>query len=590
MATAFGAASGDMEYEKTAEDSGGESPIGGLATAAGQYDFAVRREAMEMLRHKTGIIVDPNPASRTTLRTMLGAIGMVQVFQAASAADALRRVRERQADVILCDYQLDDRRDGQQLLEEMRSKHLIPLSTAFIVITRERRYQSVVSVAELAPDDYLLKPYSPQHLLDRIEAVLEKKHVFRHAHRHLEAGEAEAAIAQCDAISARHPPYRLDALRLKAETLMAMERTAEALALYQQILAFKVVPWAKMGLALARYRSGQLDEAADLIVEIVASHPSYLAAYDLAAKVDEERGRLAEAQQHLQSAVRHAPHGLARQRHLGQLAAQNNDMETAEAALRTVVDRAAGSSLAEVTDYSHLVRVQIGAGKEAAALETIASLRRDLRRDPAAQLVGSAMAAFAYSRLGKAEQAAAEAKQAMDSLAAAGGELPADLLVDVSQALIGAGEKESGESVLRRAIALKENDERFDKYMHRVMSSFEVTAGISAGVREDVRRRLIEINNEGVRLGQAGHFDKAIELFREAVANMPSVQMLANAAKAILAKMNGSGWDETLANEALGYLRRGNGQAPGDARIEAASAAFRQVAAKFGIKTEKTLV
>lgn len=562
---------------------GGMAPPGAPAET-GALDFALRNEAMAMLRHKVGVIVDPNAASRSALRTMLSAIGMVQVVQASGATDAIRRVKERTADVILCDYLLEDGRDGQQLLEEMRSRQLIPLSTAFIVITRERRYQSVVSVAELAPDDYLLKPFTPQQLLERLEAVLQKKHAFRHAHQHLEAGEAEAVLGACDAISRKYSQYRLDALRLKAETLLALKRTNEAEALYRQILAHRAVPWAKMGLAFASHANGQLEEAADLAVEVIQQHPNYLAAYDLAARIDEERGRYAEAQQHLESAVAHAPHGVARQRHLGQVAAQSGDLETAEAALRTVISRSAGSSLCEVADYAQLARLQVAAGREAAALETVAALRRDLRDAPGAPMVGSALAALAHARLGNDKEAAAAAQQAIQASDQVGHEAGAHLLVDVSQALIVSGQQAAGEAVLRRAIAIAEGDERFGKYMNRVMASFAATAGVADSLREDVRQRLIHINNEGVRLGQAGRLNEAIGLFREAAAQMPSVQMYANAAKAILAKLNRDGWDETLAGEARGYLQRARRQAAADPRVDAAIAAYGQVAGKFGIR------
>jgi len=373
---------------------------------------------------------------------------------------------------------------------------------------------------------------------------------------------------------------------LVQETLLALQRTGEAEALYRQILAHRAVPWAKMGLAFASHANGQLEEAADLAVEVIQQHPNYLAAYDLAARIDEERGRYAEAQRHLQSAVAHAPHGVARQRHLGQVAAQSGDLETAEAALRTVISRAAGSSLREVADYAQLARLQVAAGREAAALETVAALRRDLRDAPGVPMVGNALAALAHTRLGNGAEATAAARQAIAAADQAGDEAAATLLVDVSQALIVAGHQQAGEAVLRRAIAIGEGDERFGKYMNRVMASFAATAGVADSLREDVRQRLIHINNEGVRLGQAGRLDEAIGLFREAAAQMPSVQMYANAAKAILGKLNRDGWDETLAGEARGYLQRARRQAATDQRVDAAIAAYGQVAGKFGIRSD----
>jgi DNA-binding response OmpR family regulator len=44
----------------------------------------------------------------------------------------------------------------------LRQQHLVRLSTVFIIITSERTYHNVVSVAELAPDDYLIKPFTAE--------------------------------------------------------------------------------------------------------------------------------------------------------------------------------------------------------------------------------------------------------------------------------------------------------------------------------------------------------------------------------------------------------------------------------------------
>lgn len=62
----------------------------------------------------------------------------------------LRQVSAYSFDIILADYSLDDGRDGQQLLEELRQQNMISLSTVYMLITAERAYRNVVSVAELA--------------------------------------------------------------------------------------------------------------------------------------------------------------------------------------------------------------------------------------------------------------------------------------------------------------------------------------------------------------------------------------------------------------------------------------------------------
>jgi hypothetical protein len=146
------------------------------------------------------------------------------------------------------------------------------------------------------------------------------------------------------------------------------------------------------------------------------------------------------------------------------------------------------------------------------------------------------------------------------------------------------GATSSGEALLRKAIAQSEGDERFASYMDKVLGSFKETTGIAKALHSDVRQSMIQINNEGVRLGGTGDLDGAIRLFREAAMQMPSVQMLANAAKAMLAKMNRDGWDTDLAAEAVSFIEKGMRQAENDARIQTAIAGYERVMAKFGIK------
>jgi tetratricopeptide (TPR) repeat protein len=254
--------------------------------------------------------------------------------------------------------------------------------------------------------------------------------------------------------------------------------------------------------------------------------------------------------------------------------------------MATVVSRGAGSSLREIDDYTRLARLQIASGRAAQALETAVALRREMRDDVAAAMTGHAMAALAHARMGNAHQAAESAQRAMTGAEEAGHHVQPQQLVDVAQALLLSGAVAPAEALLRKAIAQSDGDERFGLYMSKVLGSFKETAGVADTLRTDVRQRMIQINNEGVRLGNAGDLEAAIRLFREAASQMPSVQMLANAAKAILAKMSRDGWDVDMAAEARAYIEKGLRQAADDGRIKTAIAGYEQVMTKFGVRQQ----
>ena len=116
------------------------------------------------------LIVDPHDASSSVLRELVIRLGCKSFAAATSYADAINMLRrpDESVDLILCEFVLNGWHNGQHLLEELRANKLIPMRTAFFVVTGETRYRSVVSVADFAPDDYLVKPYSISQLEKRL--------------------------------------------------------------------------------------------------------------------------------------------------------------------------------------------------------------------------------------------------------------------------------------------------------------------------------------------------------------------------------------------------------------------------------------
>jgi len=129
------------------------------------------------------LVVEDSATMRMWLRNSIIGMGGKTVDQAVNYSDALYRINNREPfDVILCDYILDEGssrsgrpKDGQHLLEECRHRRLIPTSCVFIMVTAERAYEQIFAVAELAPDDYLIKPLTPSSLSERLSRAYEPK-------------------------------------------------------------------------------------------------------------------------------------------------------------------------------------------------------------------------------------------------------------------------------------------------------------------------------------------------------------------------------------------------------------------------------
>jgi DNA-binding response OmpR family regulator len=193
--------------------------------------FGTTAELLQKLGHeltsKRALLVDRYPNARNSLRIMLSSLGITLVHNAGNSAEVLRQVRAHSFDIILSDYLLEDGRDGQQLLEELRQQHLVPLSTVFMIITSERGYHNVVSVAELAPDDYLIKPFTADELRARLVRALFRKQFFARVYEHLDNGAFVLARAACDQLLEQDSGFLFDALRLKGEILNTLGHHAK---------------------------------------------------------------------------------------------------------------------------------------------------------------------------------------------------------------------------------------------------------------------------------------------------------------------------------------------------------------------------
>ena len=534
------------------------------------------------------LLVDRLFGARNSLRIILSTLGVSAVHSAATSAEVIRQVKGFPFDIILADYQLDDGRDGQQLLEELRHKHLIPLSTVYIVITAERAYHSVVSVAELAPDDYLIKPSTAEQLQTRLAKAICKKRFFEKVFEHLDNGSFADALATCDSLIGKEEMYLYDTLRFKGEILNVLGRFEEAQEVYQQVLDHSMVPWARMGMAMALRGMDNLAEAEVLSASVVEDFPEYLAAYDFVASVREEMGKLDEAQEILQKATEMSPNNSVRQRMVGDIAVRNNDLDSAERAYGKVLERHRGSSLRIIDDYTNLTRVMLDKGHTDGAKMVTQELRRDWRGNKQGELAALVMDSLCADKEGEP----AKARQALEKALVLHGSLQGDdnqksfshkISVDLAHACLAAGDETMAQEILGK-IAAEDHEDR--GMIAQIQGVFTKTGNVEAGqsLLAKVGREIVELNNRGVLAARSGNIDASVQLLIEAAERVPNLQFLVNATKAIFTLLDRKGWNEEMAQRGLRYLQMAQVKDMRNAKVISARELYTQVARKYGIE------
>ena len=326
---------------------------------------------------KRFLVIDDQPTARDALRTIAQTVGAFAVEFAANYQDALYRIRNNTPDIILCDYMLGDGRSGQQLLEELRRFGLLADETVFMMVTGEQSYEQVVSAVELVPDDYIIKPFSPDRLLLRLERILAKKEFFAEYYREKRRKEFARALAileaKRDSEAAR--PYRFEILRQRAEVMLAKGDAKAAETAYRAILDAGEFPWARAGVARSLEHQDRLTEARAEIDRVVASTPHYFDAADVKARICMAQGEPEEAQKVLDEVAKKTPRNYLRKRLLAEAATLNGDTATAQAAMADVLANDTMPGAIQPEDKLSLARSQVNSGDKISAERTLVGMR-----------------------------------------------------------------------------------------------------------------------------------------------------------------------------------------------------------------------
>jgi DNA-binding NarL/FixJ family response regulator/Flp pilus assembly protein TadD len=536
---------------------------------------------MDKLEDLATLIVDAQPAMRSGLRAMLTQCGVRDIEDAAAANIGLQKLQQRRYDLVVCEYNLGEGQDGQHFLEDARAHGILPYSTIFIMVTGESGYGRVVSAAELAPSDYILKPFAAERLYERIERAVTKRAAFLPVHRAMELGNLHGAIRACERCEKRFPQYLLDFLRLKAELYLATGEPDLAHGIYAQVVAARAVPWARLGLAKALFMQKRFADAEQALAPLIAENRHYVDAFDWLARTKEALGDLKAAQGVIRDAVAVSPHALRRLRRLGEVSLEAGDAECAERALAEVVRKGKYSEFRDPEDHVMLVKTQVAKGDREAAEKTVRDLEKSMRGIKKTDACAALSSAMVLERAG--EEAGAR-RQLARALAANGPEagLSERAKLELARGCLAFSmESEAGE--LLQDVVRNAADPRTLEQARSVLKRAGKEA-LGEEIEARVQREVVDLVAQGAAKAEAGDHDGAVQHMLEAARRMPgNAQVALNAALALLKHIEHCGWEPELAAQARAFLDRARRRDPSQARLAALAAYYHQMLGKYGI-------
>jgi len=540
---------------------------------------------MSELSEIKALLIEPHSGMRLSLHNMLNLCGITKVEHALTAGTALRAIQTKPFDLVLCEYDLGVGQDGQQLLEDIRHHKLAPLSTIFIMVTAERAYAKVVSAAELAPSDYLLKPFTADMLLERVIRALEKRKAFVEVYGLMDQGAPRDAIDACLEGEKLFPKYAVDFMRLRAELHVALGEAVEAEEIYTVLYELKTVAWAKLGLAKTLYMQGRFEEAEEILKVLVEENSKYMDAYDWLAKTHEAIGELPQAQEVLDAAVTVSPHAVRRLRKLGEIALQTGDLETAEATLKKVVSKAKFSEFRDPEDHVKLVDALVKRGDHDQAKSVIRDLEKSMigmKKTVACKAISSAMV--------HAGTGDARLRDELDAAVAASREdigLSNDLKLGLAKSCLDNDLEDAASEVIMDVMRNAPNQAMVSKAMGVFENAGKGHLGKELAQRS--QKEVMDLVALGVQKAKAGDFRGSVDLMSAAARKSPeNTQVVMNAALAALKCLENMGWDHQTGIQARQFIESAARLDPMNPRLKAIRGLYDELQKKYGIDVVRT--
>ena len=465
------------------------------------------------------LIVDDMEMQRSTLRGQLRQLNINNVDQVTTAEDAIRLCKTKNFGLVLCDFNLNQKTDGQQLLEHLRDTGLLNPACLFFMVTAENSYLSVISTSEHRPDAYLLKPINAGDVSDRLQMLLERREAVHGINQCLSRDNMLGALAECDKVIEKKGRWTMQALQLKGQTLLQMSHPQEARQVFLNALDIRQgLVWAQLGLAKALKAGGELEEAHYLAQNIINSKDGEknIEAYDLVAACLEEKGDVHGAHLVMKDSARVMP-SARRQRLVGESAYLNGDMDTAKECFARLAKSTRGSITASAQDVLAQAQLMVDMGELAEAVKLLSAGALQYKSDPQFTAVSAAIATQAHVKSGDSKRALETLTKARDGLH----RVKADFgTVSLAKAEIMTGHEEAGIKLLEKAVSSDHENTRIKQLIGNALKQTGHEDKIEQVVEGAVGAINLRVDNAKI-LFRSSQIDEALKAIDEALREYP---------------------------------------------------------------------
>ncbi|SFD02281.1 tetratricopeptide repeat protein [Massilia yuzhufengensis] len=517
---------------------------------------------------KTYLVVDDFVGVRQLLREALRSLGARTIDQAASGGEAMGLLNKTRYDVVLCDFNLGEGKNGQQVLEEARMRNLLQPSSVFLMVSAEKSVESVMGAAEHQPDAYLVKPITEGVLLSRLNRVWRKKQVFSLIDQAYVEKDYLRAARLCDEQVVDNKVHEIDLLRMKARLMEKSGEPGKARETYERVLAQREYQWARSGLAKIRMADGEYEQARQMFQTVIAENRYYIDAYDQLALAYQNLGKHEEALGILERAAKLSPNSVPRQRNLGQACLKLGNIGMAEKAFRKCISIGEYSIRKTPDAYLGLARVCGLKNDPKEALQLLIAAQREFGADhPDLELRTKITEGLVYHESGDYRRAR-KAGDELEALLQSTSERPdVTTCLEMATLLFAVGCKEAPVDLLCYVIRNNHDNPLLHDDVQKIFEKARMGEE-GEGLIRGARKEAVDLMNQGVLLWKTNKLAEAVEWMRNARTALPhNARILFNSVQILVSHMQQRGYSAELSEEAHVVLATVDRLQPGQQRF-----------------------
>lgn len=512
------------------------------------------------------LVLDDSAVMREWMRNAIANMGGVSIEQSVTYGDAIYRLQNRSFDVVLCDYILADSRDGQQLLEECRRSKLIKSSVVWIMVTAENAYTQVFSAAELAPDDYILKPLKPDRLADRVTQCYTKKQKLKPATDLFDVGNHGDCRTLAEGLLPKYPQYKVDIQRILGDCAMALSDYSAAYQIFQDILVeHPFIAWARLGAARAYFHLERYDESQDLLEALVADNPDFLQSHDWLARIHDLRGNAEQAQSLLKEIIAKNPKALHRHREIARMALDSGDKGAASEAYDLMFKHGAGSSFVRPVDFCLYSNVLAGASDYAKLTELDGQLTSWYGKDPAFKFARASIN-LCRAKVKNDQKSMALHYREMLADMRENPEFPDDLKINMLDAAVLAKDQTTAVALAKDLVMEYSQNDSMTRRITQALDDMGCQEEAQA-LTKIVSNEMLRLNAKAVQLAKSGDMRGAAEEFMRLADGTRSLTVVLNAALAICRLAETEALEPRLISKLRLYLEIAKNQDPDNPKV-----------------------